>query len=212
MSELVAFTADHVCRLTGLSQRQLRYWADTEFFSPTIVRAGRRTFGRIYAFRDVVGLRAIAVLRNHYHVSLQELRRVGAWLKQRFEMDSPWASMRLGIAGRTVIFFDPVTAVPTEVGSSEQTVLEFEPVASDMNAAAQRLRERTSEEIGRIVRNRYVVQNAWVLAGTRVPTRAVWHFHHAGHSDEAILKEYPRLTREDVRAAIEFELTQRKAA
>jgi uncharacterized protein (DUF433 family) len=212
MSELVAFTTDHVCRLTGLSQRQLRYWAETEFFSPTIVHAGRRTFGRVYAFRDVVGLRAIAVLRNRYRVSLQELRRVGAWLKQRFETDSPWASMRLGIAGRKVVFLDPMTDRPTEVGDSEQTVLAFQPIAADMSAAAARLRDRTQDEIGRVVRNRYVVQNAWVLAGTRVPTRAVWHFHKEGYGEAAILREYPRLTHEDVKAAIEFERSRLAAA
>ena len=213
MSELVAFTADHVCRLTGLSQHQLRYWDETDFFSPTIVPTfGRRAFGRIYSFRDVVGLRAISVLRNQYRVSLQELRRVGAWLRQRFEVRTPWASMRLGIAGRRVVFVDPSTSLPTEATSGQQVVLTFQPIANDMSAAAAKLRERTADEIGQVVRNRYVVQNSWVIAGTRVPTQAIWNFHKAGFATSDILREYPVLVEKDVRAAIAFEVSRRKAA
>jgi hypothetical protein len=37
MAELLAFTADHVARLTGLSNRQLRYWDDTGFFAPALL-------------------------------------------------------------------------------------------------------------------------------------------------------------------------------
>lgn len=84
MAEIAAFTAEHVCRLSGLSSRQLGYWDDTEFFSPTVLDGfRRRAFGRIYSFRDVVGLRTIAILRNVHRIPLQELRRVGAWLKER---------------------------------------------------------------------------------------------------------------------------------
>lgn len=41
---IVAFTSDHVRRLTGLSKRQLGYWDETDFFSPTIGDSGRRVF------------------------------------------------------------------------------------------------------------------------------------------------------------------------
>lgn len=84
MAELLAFTADHVARLTGLSNRQLRYWDQTGFFAPThLDEHHRRAFGRIYSFRDVVGLRAISILRKTHKIPLQELRRVGEWLRGR---------------------------------------------------------------------------------------------------------------------------------
>src|SRR5438128_5134619 len=105
--ELLAFTADHVCSLTGLSKRQLRYWDATDFFSPTLAddEFGRRAFGRVYSFRDLVGLRTIAVLREQ--IPLQELRRVGQWLRAHSE--TPWSSLRLGVSGKTVTFQDPAT-------------------------------------------------------------------------------------------------------
>lgn len=81
MSEVIAFTSEHVCRITGLSAGQLRYWDKTEFFSPPLVdHHSRRNFGRIYSFRDVVGLRTIAVLRKR--VPLSEVRKVGGWLAE----------------------------------------------------------------------------------------------------------------------------------
>jgi uncharacterized protein (DUF433 family) len=208
LAEILAFTTEHVCRLTGLSTRQVRYWDKTEFFSPTLVE-GRRAFSRIYSFRDVVGLRTIAILRDK--VPLQELRRVGAWLRQ--EHETPWSSLRFGLSGDKVIFYDPATSVPTAPRGQGQTVLgiALEPIANEMRAAASRLKERTADELGQIVRNRYVVHNAWSVAGTRIPTEAIWNFHKAGYAAEAIIREYPRLTKQDVQAAIKFE-EKRKAA
>jgi DNA-binding transcriptional MerR regulator len=211
VAEIVAFTTEHICRLTGLSTRQVRYWDDTEFFSPTMVEGFRgRAFGRIYSFRDLVGLRVIAVLRKK--IPLQELRRVGAWLKKHHQQ--PWSRLKFALAGRVVVFYDPITGVPTEAKGEGQTVLKvaLEPIADEMREAAERLRERAPSQIGQIVRNRYVVHNAWTVGGTRVPTDAIWNFHQAGYDTVAIVREYPRLTAKDVEAAIEFEGRRRNKA
>ncbi len=53
--------------------------------------------------------------------------------------------------------------------------------------------------------HRYVVHNAAVLAGTRVPTAAVWNLANAGSDTDAIIREYPRLRAEDVEAALTYE-------
>ena len=212
MSEIAAFTAEHVCRLTGLSARQLRYWDNTAFFSPTYIDGYHgRPFGRIYSFRDVVGLRTIALLRKR--APLQELRRVGAWLKERY--DAPWASLRFALKGRKVVFFEPgqdVVAVEPRGAGQSLLHIELEPIANEMREQAQRLRERAPEQIGKISRNRYVVRNQPVIAGTRIPTRGIWNYHEAGFSPAEIIREYPRLTEADVRAAIEFEERRRSAA
>jgi DNA-binding transcriptional MerR regulator len=212
MSEILAFTADNVCRLTGLSGRQLRYWDATDFFSPELLdEYKQRAFGRIYSFRDVVGLRTIAVLRNLHRIPLQELRRVGEWLQVHHE--SPWSTLRFALSGRKVVFADPGTQHYLEATGGGQSVMQIalEPIASEMRQAAQQLRERSTEQFGSVLRKRYVVQNAWVLAGTRIPTQAVWNFHQAGFSPEALIHEYPRLTPVDVKAAIEFEASRKRA-
>jgi uncharacterized protein (DUF433 family) len=212
MTDIVAFTADNVCRLTGLSMRQLGYWDSTGFFSPELLdEFKRRAFARIYSFRDVVGLRTIGILRNERHVPLQELRRVGEWLKAHHE--TPWSSLRFALIGRKVVFTDPDSGAFVEPRGEGQIVIKIglEPIANDMRRAAEGLRERHADQIGKVSRNRYVVHNAWVVAGTRIPTNAIWNFHSAGHSAKDIIREYPRLTPADVQAAIAFEAKRRVA-
>lgn len=217
LTDILAFTADNVCRLTGLSMGQLRYWDKTDFFSPEFLDDHRRrAFGRIYSFRDVVGLRTIAVLRNTHHIPLQELRKVGEWLAVHAQKETPWSSLRFALMGRKVVFSDPQADLQVFVepkGGGQQVIeMGLEPIASEMRQEALKLRERKQEQIGAVMRNRYIVHNAWVLAGTRIPTAAIWNFHQAGYDSGAILREYPRLTAADVQAAIEFEAKARRVA
>ncbi|MGH2457821.1 MAG: DUF433 domain-containing protein [Chloroflexota bacterium] len=207
MADIIAFTADQVAQVTGLSVRRLYYWdREPRFFVPEFTNQHReRYFGRIYSFRDVVSLRTIAILLNNFHVPLQELRRVDPWLKQQH--DEPWASLRLYVLGRRVYFKHPDTGQILAARYPHQEVIPFSigAVVDEVHAVSDRLRERAADEIGQIVRNRYVVHNAPVLAGTRVPTSAVWNFHQAGYTVDQIIREYPRLTPIDVEAAIGFE-------
>ncbi|MGN6548624.1 MAG: MerR family transcriptional regulator, partial [Pararhizobium sp.] len=72
-----AFTEDHVERLTGLTQRQLRHWDRTGFFSPSFAYEDRRKpFSRLYSFRDLVCLKVLDALRNEAKVPLSHLRIV----------------------------------------------------------------------------------------------------------------------------------------
>lgn len=213
MANILAFTAEQVCKLTGLTKRQLRYWDDTGFFSPTTIDGFRaRLFGRIYSFRDVVGLRVIGDLRRVHRVPLQELRKISDWLAAHY--DTPWSALRFSLNGRRVVFFDPATGLAREAHDGKQAVIEvtLEPIAQNLELATRKLSERRREDFGHIVRNRYVVHNAWVVAGTRISSASIWNFHRAGFDADAIVREYPRLTVKDVRAAVKFEGQLRRAA
>jgi uncharacterized protein (DUF433 family) len=202
-SEIAAFTVDQIEQLTGLTGRQLRYWDKTGFFQPEVIDPSNRIFGRIYSFRDVVGLRTLAAIRKH--VSLQEMRVVAEWLTEHF--DHPWSALRFFVLNAKVYFDDPQTGLRLDARTGRQAVLEFdiESIAHDISEEVQRLRKRPPEEHGRITRNRYVAHNAHVIAGTRIPTSAIWSFTKAGYTYDQILCEYPTITRKDVRAAIDFE-------
>lgn len=206
--EILAFSADQVSRLTGLSLGQLRYWDQTDFFSPEYASDYRRSsFSRVYSFRDLVGLYTLALFRKKYRFSLQELRRVARYLASFH--DTPWSGLAFYISGRDVFFRDPndpssfIGARPLR--QTAMSVLEMEKIVNEVSGKALRLRRRGRKQLGRIEQNRYVVHNAPVLAGTRVPTRAVWNLHMAGYSKRSILREYPRLKEDDVLAALEFE-------
>jgi uncharacterized protein (DUF433 family) len=209
VAEILAFSAWHACRLTGLTMRQLGYWDRTGFFSPSYAEGPRRSaFTRVYSFRDVVGLRALAEMRNKHQIPLQQLRQVGAYLSQRY--NEPWSTLTFYIVGRRVFYQEDQHQAIRSADRRGQTVLPFtmRRVANQVTRAAARLQSRRPREIGRITRNRYIAENQAVLAGTRVPTRAVWDFHEAGYSDEQILAEYPSLTKDDIHAAVKFEASR----
>jgi DNA-binding transcriptional MerR regulator len=213
MNDVTAFNADQVMALTGLSARQLAYWDRIGFFPPHYserFESGRSA--RLYSFRDLVGLRALAVLRNTHRVSLQELRKVHQQLVDRSE--SPWSEVTFYVFGNSVFFDDPETSLRMSGVKPGQRVVDI-PMARverDMRAAANRLRVRTPEEVGTVRQYRSVMSHAPVLTGTRIPTSAVWNFHQAGYDTAAIIAEYPSLTPEDVAAAIDTEQQRRHRA
>src|SRR5438093_1591482 len=91
------FSAEQVCKLAHITERQLRHWA-RDFYRPEHLTEDGGPFTYIYSFRDVVSLRTIGVLRNKHHIPLPALKRAGAWLAERH--DTPWASLRLRISGK----------------------------------------------------------------------------------------------------------------
>jgi len=50
-----------------------------------------------------------------------------------------------------------------------------------------------------------VSHNRPVIAGTRIPTSAIKSFNDAGYTVDEIIEEYPDLTPEDVKAALDYE-------
>jgi uncharacterized protein (DUF433 family) len=210
-SPIRAFSADHVVRLTGLSHAQLRYWDKTGFFCPRYAAENRRSpFCRVYSFQDVVGLRTLGVLRNSHGIPLQQLRKVARELSHY--RDQPWSELVLYVLGKEVYFREPETEAVIGVLSKQYTSIRLSSITHDVAAEAQKLKQRTDKHFGRIERHRYVMHNAWVIAGTRITTRAVWRFRHAGYSPDAIIREYPPLTKRDIEAALKHEAKLAKRA
>jgi uncharacterized protein (DUF433 family) len=211
MTTIAAFTPDHICRLTGLTKRQLGYWDRTGFFPPRYADENRRRpFSRVYNFRDLVGLRTLALLRNKYNIPLQQLRRAGEWLSKHYT--SPWSSLKFWVGGGKVFFTDPDSGERVATRPQGQEVFPFEmvEVEREMEMAAERLKERLPEEIGKITRSRDVLHNVARIAGTRIPTSAIWNFYEDGYDTAGILSAYPRLTERDIDAAIAYEQAHRQ--
>lgn len=195
-----AFTADQVVRLTGLSRRQLAYWDRTGFFRPEYAADARGgAYERIYSFKDVVGLRTLAVLRSVHGVSMPHLKKVAAELAGYSE--APWAEIRLKVWNRRVVFAEPETGRDRGVVDGQYVLLSLVEVMEDVRNGIAALKRRRLAEIGRIERHRHVAHNAPVLAGTRVPVRTVLRFIEDGYSPAEILREFPSLTEADIAAA-----------
>jgi DNA-binding transcriptional MerR regulator len=69
-----------VCRIVGISYRQLDYWARTELVTPSIRDAHGSGTQRLYSFQDLVSLKVIKKLLDT-GVSLQRVRKAVEHLK-----------------------------------------------------------------------------------------------------------------------------------
>jgi uncharacterized protein (DUF433 family) len=199
-----AFSEDHVVRLTGLSKGQLRAWDRMQFFAPHYAYDDRfAPYSRIYSFHDVVGLRTITVLMKDYKVSLQQLRRVAAELVRRGF--GHWAELKLYVLKGQVYFRRPQSDEVEGVWTGQLAMLPVVDVIADVEKRVEDLRRRSPDQRGKVEQHRYVMRNAPVIAGTRIPTAAIRRFAKAGYSVEQILRQYPTLTAEDISAALAFE-------
>jgi DNA-binding transcriptional MerR regulator len=81
MPDTEGFRVPEVCKVVGISYRQLDYWARTGLVTPSIREAGGSGTQRLYSFRDLVQLRVIKKLIDA-GVSLQRVRKAVAYLAE----------------------------------------------------------------------------------------------------------------------------------
>jgi uncharacterized protein (DUF433 family) len=201
---IATFTVEQVERLTGVSKGQLAYWDRTKFFTPSLADDNRRVaYGRLYSFRDLVCLKILNTIRNEIRVPLPHLREVKDKLAHLD--DDLWAKTTLYVHQRRVVFDNPETAQREEVVSGQALLqIPLRVVTGDMERAVKSIRERPEQTIGQVSRRRGVASHQPVVAGTRIPVRAIKAFRDAGYTVAQIRGEYPGLTEADIEAALRF--------
>lgn len=210
---MLAFTTDEVIRLTGFSSGELRILEEAGILAASyMIENPRLPHANYYSFRDAVGLRVLNILLRTLHVEHDELRRVGQYLSQN--LDLPWASLKIRVNGQHVVLDDPEVDVQDSGNLSRHAFVELDlaEIARNTERESEKLRGREPEDVGSITRRRNVAHNAWVIAGTRIPTSAIWNFHEAGYTVEQIIVEYPQLYPDDVEKALAHERALKTAA
>jgi DNA-binding transcriptional MerR regulator len=99
MTEAEGYRVPEVCKLVGISYRQLDYWARTGLVTPSVRDAGGSGTQRLYSFRDLVELRVIKNLLDT-GISLQRIRKAVVYLRQH--MKTQPTSMTLMSDGQRV--------------------------------------------------------------------------------------------------------------
>ena len=74
------YRAPQVCKIVGISYRQLDYWARTGLIVPSLQAADGSGSLRLYSFLDLVRLRVVKRLRAT-GVSLAKIRKAVDWLR-----------------------------------------------------------------------------------------------------------------------------------
>lgn len=203
--KLGLYSGEQVCRLAKISPTQLRYWYKTAVFRPETIEGETGSFKRAYSFHDIVGLRTISILRNQHHVKLDNLREVERRLKST--PDTDWSNVVFYIGqGGKIYFDDPTTGTRMAIEPIGQiSLFKVVTVIRSVEGELVLMNRRTKRQIGKIEQSRLVMRAAPVVAGTRIPTSAIYDLHKNGFTVDRIISEYPRLTQRDVRAAIKFQ-------
>lgn len=81
MADAEGYRVPEVCKLVGISYRQLDYWARTGLVTPSVRDAGGSGTQRLFSFQDLVQLKVIKNLLDT-GVSLQRIRKAVAYLRQ----------------------------------------------------------------------------------------------------------------------------------
>ena len=101
MSSQQGFRAPEVCRLVGISYRQLDYWARTDLLKPSLREAQGSGTQRKYSFTDVVQLRVVKRLLDA-GMSLKKVRQAMDILRDRLDSDNPLSEVTLLSDGQTI--------------------------------------------------------------------------------------------------------------
>jgi DNA-binding transcriptional MerR regulator len=86
------FGGPEVCRIVGITYRQLDYWARTDLLRPSLADAQGSGTQRRYSYRDLVALKVIKSLLDG-GVSLQTARRAIDYLREHLGEDLASASL-----------------------------------------------------------------------------------------------------------------------
>ncbi|MDP9341529.1 MAG: MerR family transcriptional regulator [Actinomycetota bacterium] len=81
MVEEQGYRVPEVCRIAGISYRQLDYWARTGLVRPTIRDAGGSGTQRLYSFQDLLQLKVVKNLLDA-GVALQQIRKAIEYLRE----------------------------------------------------------------------------------------------------------------------------------
>ena len=122
------FGASAVLKLTGVSYRQLDYWARTRLVGSSIRQAAGRGSRRVYSFSDLVALRVVRQLREA-GVSIQTIRRAVRWLRNH--ADQPLSTLALTAQGKRVFALtdDPAKLVESTGGGQVVLAISVQSVA-----------------------------------------------------------------------------------
>lgn len=206
-NSIAAFSEDQASALTQLSINRLRYWAKTNFFAPSYVGDSNGPYNKFYSFKDIVALRTLEMLRVRNRVPLQHLRKVAEKLSHL--KDDLWTKTKLRVWKQKVVFDEPESWRAREILSG-QFVEEYKliEIISETGDAIALMKSRDNDEIGKIVSVRGIQRGAPIIAGTRIPVASIKRLREDGYSPKQIIAEYPRLTEQDVKAALAYKVTK----
>jgi DNA-binding transcriptional MerR regulator len=135
MSE-AGFRGPQVCKIVGITYRQLDYWARTELVRPSVMDANGSGTQRLYSYRDLVELKVIKQMLDA-GISLQSARKAVESLRG---FDEDLASVRIVLQGPNVVLAQSDEQVMDLLRGGQgvlSMVLELQPLQNTITKAVQ---------------------------------------------------------------------------
>ncbi len=130
------YRGPQVCKIVGITYRQLDYWARTDLVRPSVMDANGSGTQRLYSFRDLLELKVIKQMLDA-GISLQSARKAVESLRG-FQNDV--ASARIVIQGPTVVLAETDQQVMDLLRGGQgvlSVVLDVEPLQQTITEAVQ---------------------------------------------------------------------------
>jgi len=92
MSEAAGFRAPQVCKIVGITYRQLDHWIRTDLVAPSLAEAHGSGSQRLFSYRDLVELKVIKSLLDG-GLALQSVRKSITYLRDGLGGDLATANL-----------------------------------------------------------------------------------------------------------------------
>src|ERR687886_1949436 len=133
------YRGPQVCKIVGITYRQLDYWARTNLIRPSIADARGSGSQRRYSYRDLVELKVIKSLLDA-GVSLQSARRAIEYLRDNLGEDMAAAKLVLNGPGSVLVRNDGELVDLMRRGQGVFSVVALDGVKEELDAAITELR------------------------------------------------------------------------
>jgi DNA-binding transcriptional MerR regulator len=133
------FRGPQVCKIVGITYRQLDYWARTDLIRPSIADARGSGTQRRYSYTDLVELKVIKKLLDG-GVSLQLARKAIEYLRGNLAGDISSTSLVLNGPGSVLTHSDGEIVDLVRQGQGVLNIVSLKPVVDELEAAIHELR------------------------------------------------------------------------
>src|SRR5436190_1525241 len=125
------YRGPQVCKIVGITYRQLDYWARTNLVRPSVCDAAGSGTQRLYSYRDLVELKVVKKLLDA-GVSLQRARRAIEYLRDNLGADVAAANLILDGSRSVLASTDDQLVDLLRAGQGVLNIVPLAPVVQEL--------------------------------------------------------------------------------
>lgn len=138
------FRGPQVCKIVGITYRQLDYWARTDLIRPSLVDAAGSGTQRLYSYSDIVELKVIKKLLDA-GISLRKARGAGEYLREHLGEDLAAATLVLDGTGSVLVRSGDEIVDLVRRGQGVLNILPFDGLMEELDAKIHELASAGTE-------------------------------------------------------------------